>query len=281
MALDSSYVYWVGGTTPGPDGVMRMPKAGGVVTTLVANELAPYGIAVDATSVYYTTTYSSTSSPGIVKKVPLDGSSPPTALLFQRAWGLALSGTTLLLGTGDIEAMPTTGGSVTLLALGQNGPFAVAADASNVYWVTPPPDGGVVASVPITGGTVTTLATGQNGGPYGLDRGIAVDASNVYVTNNTGGTVVSVPKTGGGGVTTLASGQASPWSVAVAGGYVYWTNNASNGPGSVMKVPVGGAAPPTAIATGQSQPWGIAVDDPYVYWTNSGAGAGAVMKTAR
>jgi hypothetical protein len=252
---------------------MRVPKAGGGVTTLAADQTLPYGIAVDATNVYYATNNTS-SGVAQVKKVPLAGSSTPTVLSGQFAYGLALSGTTLFVGSVDIAAIPTAGGSPTLLVTGQNYPL-LAADASNVYWVT---TGGVVASVPITGGKMTTLASSQSP----ATSGIAVDASNVYFTDSSAGTVLSVPITGGG-VTTLASGQTNPLSVASAGGYVYWTNR--TGLGAVMKVAVGGGTPPTAIATGQINPWGIAVDDTYVYWTTNGMNnansTGLVLRTTR
>jgi hypothetical protein len=266
IALDKAYVYWVDDASSGS--VMRVAKTGGGVTTLVQNEPQPYALALDATNVYFTDSGSS------VKKVPLGGAPSSTVIATQSAYGLALSGSTLLVGSGDLEAIPTSGGSLTLLATGQNQPRAVTADASNVYWIT---TSGVVASVPITGGTMpTTLTSGQSG--Y---SGIAVDASNVYWTNSAKGTIVSVP-IGGGGFTTLATGQTSASGIAVAGGYVYWTTNTSAG--TVMKLPVGGGGTPIAIATGQNYPLGVAVDDTYVYWTDSSGyygTNGTVMKTLR
>jgi hypothetical protein len=262
IALDSTYVYWV---AIYGDTVNRVPKAGGGVTTLVAGENEPYGLALDATSVYYTTIGSSPQ----VKKVPLAGGTP-TVLLTQLAYGIALNGSTLFVGSSDLEAIPTGGGPLTPLATGQNVSRAVTADSSNVYWIT---SGGVVASVPIAGGAVATLASGQDASlPF---SGMAVDATNVYWTNSDAGIIASVP-IAGGAVTTLASGQTNPTRIAVAGGYVYWTNETYPG-GSVLKVPVGGGTP-TAIATGENNPSGIAVDDTNVYWTTAN---GMVLTTTR
>jgi hypothetical protein len=138
--------------------------------------------------------------------------------------------------------------------------------------------------VPTGGGTPTTLASGQNAmtqrhrrgrherlldelmaarhGDEGghrrrhphhsrlraeLPRGIAVDATSVYWTNEySSGTVMKVP-TGGGTPTTLASGQSYPQGIAVDATSVYWTNDIS---GTVMKVPTGGGTP-TTLASGR------------------------------
>jgi DNA-binding beta-propeller fold protein YncE len=59
-----------------------------------------------------------------------------------------------------------------------------------------------------------------------------VDATSVYWANNGGGTVMKVPISGGT-PTTLASGQTTPWGIAVDATSVYWTNY---GGGTVMKL---------------------------------------------
>jgi hypothetical protein len=257
IALDSTYVYWVDDTDAGS--LMRIPKANGHPTTLAQGLDHPYALAVDSTSVYFTT-YAQ------LLKVPIAGGTP-TVLATETANAVALSGSTLVVGSADIQAFDLAGDpTIILLGTGQNDPRAVAADSRNAYWIT---TAGVVASAPIATGGMKTLASGQ-GGYYG----IAVDASNVYFTNSYAGTVASVP-IGGGGVTTLATGQTNPQAIAVAGGYVYWAN-ATNA-GSIMKVGIAAGAP-TTVAANQANPTGIAVDDAYVYWTTT---SGAVMMTAR
>jgi hypothetical protein len=50
IAVDFQNVYWTEG-----DAVLKVPSAGGAVTTLTAGAALPVSIAVDATSVYWGT----------------------------------------------------------------------------------------------------------------------------------------------------------------------------------------------------------------------------------
>ena len=80
-----------------------------------------------------------------------------------------------------------------------------------------------------------------------------------------------------GSVITLASGQNSPWAIAVDERNVYWTTGGTaNGDGTVMKVSKDGGSV-TTIASAQPNPWGLAVDATRVYWTNHVPSSGTVM----
>ena len=77
----------------------------------------------------------------------------------------------------------------------------------------------------------------------------------------------------GGAPTPLASGQNTPYDIAVDGTSVYWTDPGS---GTVMKVPLGGGSP-TTLASGLPGPGRIAVDGTSVYWTD-GSPPSLIMK---
>jgi hypothetical protein len=103
-------------------------------------------------------------------------------------------------------------------------------------------------------------------------RALAVDATHVYWT--AGGEVRAAPLAGGETIA-LATGQRTPWGIAVDGGRVYWVNSVT--PGQVMSVAVTGGEP-QVVADLQARPKKLAVRDGTVYWTNSGNGT--VMSVA-
>lgn len=157
--------------------------------------------------------------------------------------------------------------------------------------------GGAVAQ---SGGTTSTAGTTGTGGTAteaGVNCPSGVDTSSDPANCGTRGHICSPA--------TLASGQASPYAVAVDGTSVYWVNRGTstfegcnsisspsfpgaclpvwrdNNDGTVMRMPLGGGSP-TTLATGQSPPQAIAVDATNVYWTTSGDNTanGTVMKVS-
>ena len=259
LAHFSSYV---GGTT-----------SSGCLATLASGQDQPGGIAVDATSVYWTTNYSNVV--GTVMKVPIGGGTPTTLASGQDYPGpIAVDATSVYWNNyvGTVMKVPIGGGTPTTLASGPGGnpPGTLVVDATNVYWLTA--GGTALLKVPLGGGTPTTLATpASSGGDY-TGGAIAVDATSVYWTQSNA--VMKVP-IGGGTPTTLASGRELPAAIAVDATSVYWTEFSTVQSGTVMKMPLGGGTPIT-LASGQRQPSGIAVDATSVYWTD--AGSGTVMK---
>jgi hypothetical protein len=185
IAVDATGVYYQDKAT---GSLMKVPLDGGTPTTLSAaawwNSLAfandewwhPSGIAVDATSAYWTSDHWNN-----VLKVSRYGSTPFIALASDQnePRGIALDATSVYwtnYGDGTIKKVSVNGGNPTTLATDQSKPRNITADAANVYWTNF--GDGTVMTVPLNGGTPTVFAQGS--GP----AGIAVDVSYVYWINS-------------------------------------------------------------------------------------------------
>jgi hypothetical protein len=65
------------------------------------------------------------------------------------------------------------------------------------------------------------------------------------------------------GLDTLATGQSSPFGLAIDDTFVYWTDT---GAGAVRKVPKCGGGHSTVLAQGQDDALGLQVDSTKLYW---------------
>ncbi len=268
IAVDATNVYW--GRTPDTSSQGPSPAEGAVLqcakcgcdhpTVLASNEPNIGGLAVDATSVYWTN--------GDVMKVPIGGGEAIALVVAQTAGPIAVDATSVY--WADVRGLmkaAITGGSPTML-VSMVGVGFVALDAANVYFTA----GSAIFKVPLDGGAPpTSLAMASN------TVGFAVDATNVYWLEF-GAALKKVP-IGGGAATTLAIGLTNPgfYALALDSTSVYFTGDMA-----VNAIPIGGGAPMTLFASDSSAaPFGVAVDATSVYWTNFLTGAGpVVMKLA-
>jgi len=129
--------------------------------------------------------------------------------------------------------------------------------------------------VSLGGGTPTTLAAGQ-----GSLQGIAIDAVNVYWSNNYDANAGQIMACAVGGCasspTVLVGQQNWPQWVAANGSAVYWGTPWAyvndGGPSGILGSVAPGGGNPSTLASSQGGVGGIALDAINVYWADSGSG---------
>jgi hypothetical protein len=132
--------------------------------------------------------------------------------------------------TGIWIQKTTTGSTAQMLSTDADGPAAIAADGSGVYWVDA--NTGRVMNLPMDGSSTTPKMIAQGDKAAG-PRAIVLDANHVYWVASQTGNVWGANKNATQ-VGVIASGQASPWSIAVDDSFVYWANRDANG--SIMQI---------------------------------------------
>lgn len=205
---------------------------------------------------------------------------PSTKLPLRRAAIAAVTGGALLAtaasahatiyigGNGpNIQQAPLAGGKARTLASAHGGPDAIAATASSVYWSNNSGNGNVD-----TINRVSVSGTGYKGrfvkGANSVDA-LATTTSTLFIgqENSIGTSKLSgmspklnlIPNTG------------NIESIAIGGGYVYWT--ASEGT-TIGRANLDGSSPNPSFITGMAQVGEIAAYGNYLYWTDAGGQIG-------
>ena len=274
MALDANNVYWTAYDPAAPTAgvVLKVPLAGGAVTTLASGRNGPQPIVVDATNVYWGDAYG-----GFVMEVPIGGGTPTTLASVGglSPYGMVVDATNVYwTGGALVKEVPIAGGAVTTIGttLGNGNATGIAIQGTNLYWqetgstVT---STGTIMKLPTGGGSSTTLVSGLQG-PLRL----AVDPNNFYF--NDSNHVVQAPLAGGTPTTLVLCDPAS----AIASDT---TNIYYDYLGTVNALPIGTMVQ-TVLATPMYAPDGpIAVNATNVYWgTSSSSGnTGAIETTGK
>jgi hypothetical protein len=160
--------------------------------------------------------------------------------------------------------------------------WAIAVDATHVYWTNAGGPGWNVQRVSKGGGAAEGLA-GPNDNQAGpvpdkaAQGQIVLDATYVYWANEDTGLIRRMLKNGSG-QETLAQGY-EPFGAAVDDTHVYWSNRKDTNR-SVVRVPKSGGAVETVAAHGAAGDPGIlAIDTQFVYWT--GYDNGSVWRASK
>lgn len=188
VVVDTSAVYW----TDEFGELVRscsVGGCGGAPKTLATDVTLLSGIAIDATSVFFAET-----KLGNIIKCPLAGcaSLTPFASGQMNPTKLDIAGATLYwAANGAIMGCPTSGcsGAPAVFAKNQTNSYAIAHDATNLYW-TLLDNVGEILSCPLAGCTTPTVLADMQAQP----QSVAVDDVSVYWANSAGGSVMRVMK---------------------------------------------------------------------------------------
>ncbi len=151
LAVDASNVYWVDNAHAT---VYRAPLAGGPRTALSDPYVQPLGLYLSGGEVFWTQYGAS----GTIRKAPIAGG--PSQVLTPagapNASSVFVDGFDVFFATfNDVSRVSTVGGAASVLASPGASPGAVAADASNVYFLQN--DGYELWRMPRAGGAATRL----------------------------------------------------------------------------------------------------------------------------
>ncbi len=258
LTADTATLYWSDDTNGGhpANGAVESESLSSTLaqSVILAQDLpAPYGIAVEGTNVFFTTTAATNASAG----------GCPT-----NAWVNAVLSCPAT--TGCYVAACNVSGGPTILAQNQTKLGGIAVDGKNLYWADTGASVIRWCSQPICAGGPKTFASGLKE-PFD----VVSDGAHVYFTDRIAGTISSCPVGGcGSGPTVLATGIDDPLLIAVDAQNVYVTAYAKSAPGSGALVSCDLPACANGLVTlakNLNGPYGVATDATYVYWSEEGS----------
>lgn len=229
-------------------------------TVIAANQNFPGPVAADNEYVYWVVSVlpeAGAPNTGVVGKVLRAPAGACSATPSVFASTSEISGMTLNADSvfwadaSGLASRPKAGGPITQLGKGGSGPLF--ADATDLFFTS------------VTSLDELDLASHKTRVLYSSSsdiRGVAANAQSVFFT--AGDSVWRVPRAGGS-ATPIATGQLSPFGIAVNKTGVYWVDAGKSGVdtwsggGSLMAAPLAGGAPRT-LASGLVGPTSLAID---------------------
>lgn len=260
IALDATYVYWIGGVSSART-ISRIAQSGGAPSVLTS-AVDMRALVVDAAALYWSWCDASNNYNVVIKMLKQDdvvGAAAKIAVTTGCANDLALDANNIYwIDSVGVMKIDKNGGAATLVTSARFHPRNLIADENNLYWIAD----NYIMRLPKSGGAPNALVASQND-----LQSIAVDSSNLYWID--GKAVRRIAKTGGTQFTLANVNGSAPW-LAVDKAYVYWTTYGD----TVMRVAKAGGvavaqsnAEPQTLAFAQEGLNALAVDDTNIYWT--------------
>jgi len=246
-----------------------------------ADVVGSIGLAVDATSVYWTNQNGANSA---LNKIGKTGGTPSfvvSGTAYSNLQDVATDGNgfvywTLKGTSGSVERAVPTGMSLTTIASNQGNPDWIVSNGRTVFLTNQATN--QVVSAPVDAGTVTPTRLNNTNENGTVPAGIAIDSTNVYyVTKTAGGGLAEYVPLAGGSVTELGSGSYS--TIAVDGDNVYWTGGFAS-PAVYQNSKTGTPSTVSIIASGGtlSCPLHLASDGTNVYFFDQGTDSSGNVK---